>query len=72
MWCIKSYTLGMLFIIVTYHTALRALRTKESLEGQILRWTEALYGQDYDIIYIKGTNNILTDILPCAFLVQNF
>ena len=67
----KSYILGMPFVIVTDHSALRALRTKECLEGRMLKWAEALSEHDYDIIYIKGVNNVLPDLLSRAFLVQN-
>lgn len=65
-WAVRHfmlYILGMLFTIVTDHASLRALRTKEKLEGRLQRWAKFLSKFDYDIIYQKGTENVLSDLL---------
>lgn len=51
----------MIFIIFTDHAVLWALHTKESLEGRMLKWDEALSKHDYNIVYIKGTNALDKD-----------
>ena len=71
-WAVRhfmSYILGMPFTIVTDHAALRALRTKEKLEGRLQRWAEFLSEFDYDIIYRKGTENVLPDLLSTGTIV---
>ena len=73
-WAVKhfvSYILGMPFTIVTDHAALKALRTKERLEGRMRRWAEFLSDFDYDIIYRKGSENVLPDLLSRALLGQD-
>lgn len=65
----KSYILGMPFVILTDHSALKALCTRKFMEGRMLKWAEALYKYNYDIVYIKGVYFILPDLLSWAFLV---
>ena len=72
-WAVKhfvSYILGMPFTIVTNHAALKALRTKERLEGRMRRWAEFLADFDYEILYRKGSENVLPDLLSWALLGQ--
>lgn len=48
----------MPFVIFTDHSAIRALRTKEIPEGRMLKWSKAQSEYNYDIIYIKGVDNV--------------
>ena len=41
--------MGMLFIVGTDHSSLRALWTKEELAGRLQRYTKKLLMFDYDI-----------------------
>ena len=70
-WAVKyfmSYILGMPFTIVTDHSALTALKTKEKLEGRLQRWAEFLSDYDYQILYRRGVENHIPDLLSRALL----
>lgn len=74
-WAVKhfvSYILGMPFTIITDHAALKALRTKDKLDGRMRRWAEFLSEFDYEIQYQKGAENFLPDLLSQALLSQEF
>lgn len=60
----------MPFFVVNNHATLRALCTKENLKGCMLKWSKALSEHDYEVVYIKGVNKVLPDLLSRAFLVQ--
>ena len=62
----KSYVMGMPFVVVTDHSALRALRTKEQLDGRLQRFAEKLSYYDYDIVYRPGKDNVVADLLSRA------
>lgn len=47
-----------------------ALRTKEILEGHMLKWAKALFKYN-NIIYIKDIKNVLSNLLSREFLVHN-
>lgn len=67
----KLYIMGNAFLIVTNHAPLKALRTKNNLEGRLLRFAEKLAGYNYNIIYRPGKENAMADLLSCALVANN-
>lgn len=59
----KSYVMGMPFVVVTNHLALKALRTKAKLAGWLQRFAEKLSLYDYYIVYLPGKENFAPDLL---------
>lgn len=53
----------MPFIVVTDHAALRALQTKESLDGCLQSYAKKLLGLDFDIQYCLGSKNFMPYLL---------
>lgn len=61
--------MGMPFVVVTDHAALRALQPKESLDGCLQRYAKKLLGLEFNIQYLPGAKNFMQDLLLRVLLV---
>ncbi|GFT42763.1 hypothetical protein TNCV_2345631 [Trichonephila clavipes] len=62
------------FIIHTDHAALVWLKNVKNLRGRLFRWSLKLSMFDYEVKYLKGTNNVEADMLsrhPIAQYIQH-
>jgi transposase InsO family protein len=62
----EKFLLGRHFTLKTDHASLTALLTKHTSKrksAKFTRWLERLSQFDYDIVHIKGTNNVMADFL---------
>ncbi|GFT63359.1 transposon Tf2-9 polyprotein [Trichonephila clavipes] len=62
------------FIIHSDHTALVLLKNVKNLRGRLFRWSLKLSMFDYEVKYLKGTNNVEADMLsrhPIAQYIQH-
>ncbi|GFX29908.1 hypothetical protein TNCV_4750361 [Trichonephila clavipes] len=68
------YLHGKKFIIHTDHAALVRLKNVKNLMGRLFRWSLKLSMFDYEVKYLKGTNNVEADMLsrhPIAQYIQH-
>ncbi|GFW29443.1 hypothetical protein TNCV_743851 [Trichonephila clavipes] len=68
------YLHGKKFIIHTDHAALVWLKNVKNLRGRLFRWSLKLSMFDYEVKYLKGTNNVEADMLsrhPIAQYIQH-
>ena len=66
----ETYIHGMHFIVITDHSALKALKDKSVLTGRLLRRAEKLLEYDFDDIYRSGRDNIVPGFLSMIYLVE--
>ncbi|GFW17500.1 retrovirus-related Pol polyprotein from transposon 17.6 [Trichonephila clavipes] len=68
------YLHGKKFIIHTDHAALVWFKNVKNLRGRLFRWSVKLSMFDYEVKYLKGTNNVEADMLsrhPIAQYIQH-
>ncbi|GFT61952.1 transposon Tf2-6 polyprotein [Trichonephila clavipes] len=68
------YLHGKKFIIHTDHAALVWLKNMKNLRGRLFRWSLKLSMFDYEVKYLKGTNNVEAYMLsrhPIAQYIQH-
>lgn len=58
---------GTQFQWFTDHKGLVMLLQQKDLSGQQARWMEKLSQFDFEVVYIPGTDNILSDVLSCLY-----
>ena len=61
-----EYLRGRRFTVVTDHKSLSWLFKVPVLKGKLLNWAFKLRSYDFDIIYRKGTENAMADLLSAA------
>ena len=66
----ETYIHGMHFIVITDHSALKALKGKSILTGRLLRRADKLLEYDFDVIYCSGRDNVVPDFLSRIYLVE--
>jgi hypothetical protein len=59
----RHYLMGRRFKLRTYHNSLKYLFDQPTLNARHSRWSEFLYGYDFDIQHIKGKDNKVVDAL---------
>ena len=65
-----QYFRGRRFTVVTDHKSLSRLPEVPILKGRLLNWAFKLRSYDFDIIYRKGTENAMADLLSRLHLVD--
>jgi hypothetical protein len=61
MW--MDYRMGKIFELRTYHSGLKYIFEKPTLNATQTRWLEFLSEYDFDINHIKGKENKVVDVL---------
>ncbi|GFS49380.1 retrovirus-related Pol polyprotein from transposon 17.6 [Trichonephila clavipes] len=61
---------GKKFIIHTDHAALVWLKNVKNLRGRLFHWSLKLSMFDYEVNYLKGTNNVEADMLSRHHIAQ--
>lgn len=56
---LRTYLLGNKFIIETDHKGLTFLNSTQFLNARLIRWSLFLQQYDFDVIYIRGGDNIM-------------
>jgi hypothetical protein len=64
------WLLGVKFTISTDHKSLQYLQTQTNLSRRQARWIVRLQDFDYMIVYIKGVENSVADLLSRSTTVQ--
>ncbi|KAF7785204.1 hypothetical protein Agabi119p4_1369 [Agaricus bisporus var. burnettii] len=59
----RADLLGIPLTVLTDHRTLECFQTQKHLSRQQARWTELLQQYDFDIVYIKGSENAVADAL---------
>ena len=70
----KRYLEGSKFCIKTDHNSLRHFLGQRDLNERQQKWVSKLQSYDFDISYIKGTQNVVADALsrrPHLFIVSD-
>lgn len=59
----RQYLVGSKFCIKTDHNSLRHFLEQRDLNDRQQKWVSKLQAYDFDISYIKGTQNVVADAL---------
>ena len=59
----RQYLVGNKFAVKTYHNSLRHFLTQNDLNERKQKWVSKIQDCDFDIEYVKGNNNIVTNAL---------
>ena len=63
----RPYLWGRRFRLETDHSPLCWLSRMKGSNGKLLRWSLALQDYDFDVVHIKGRDNILADGLSRVY-----
>lgn len=59
----RPYLEGYFFKVITDHQALKWLHNLKNPTGRLARWALQLLEYNYEIVYGKGSSNLVTDAL---------
>jgi len=59
----RHLLLGKKFTVHSDHNSLRYLMTQPTMKGRHARWQEELSEYEFDILYVKGKENVVADAL---------
>ena len=59
----RQYLVGSKFCIKTNHNSLRHFLGQQDLNNCQKKWVTKLQAYDFDITYVKGTQNVVADAL---------
>ena len=57
----RHYLSGHRFVVRTDHKSLQHFKTQPMLSGRQSRWKDLIANYDFDIEYVKGTDNVVAD-----------